>query len=63
MVNAGKFQGISDELQKILDANMDKAQERRLAREAFKDIQYHIDHCLMKVVCVFFFAFYFVGWW
>ncbi|KAF9663977.1 hypothetical protein SADUNF_Sadunf17G0108100 [Salix dunnii] len=44
-----KFLGISDELQKVLDANMDSASERRRAREAFKEIQLGIDHCLMKV--------------
>ncbi|CAK7344355.1 unnamed protein product [Dovyalis caffra] len=49
MVKEEKILGISDELQKILDSNMDTASERRRAREAFKEIQLGIDHCLMKV--------------
>ncbi|KAG5621204.1 hypothetical protein H5410_006422 [Solanum commersonii] len=44
-----KFEGISEELQKIIDANMDKVEARRLARDAFKDIQLSIDHCLFKM--------------
>ncbi|EPS73059.1 hypothetical protein M569_01697, partial [Genlisea aurea] len=38
----------SDELQRILDANMDEVGPRRRAREAFKDIQLSIDHILFK---------------
>uniref|UniRef100_A0A5B7BC79 Putative caffeoylshikimate esterase-like n=1 Tax=Davidia involucrata TaxID=16924 RepID=A0A5B7BC79_DAVIN len=44
-----KFPGITEELQEILDANMDEAPARRRAREAFKEIQLSIDHCLFKV--------------
>ncbi|KAK9114951.1 hypothetical protein Syun_021748 [Stephania yunnanensis] len=44
-----RIEGISSELQGILDANMDQAPARRRAREAFKGIQSRIDHCLMKV--------------
>ncbi|KAF2282701.1 hypothetical protein GH714_043701 [Hevea brasiliensis] len=43
-----RFPGISNELQKILVANMDEAPARRRAREAFKDIQLGIDHILFK---------------
>ncbi|XP_060194112.1 caffeoylshikimate esterase-like [Lycium barbarum] len=49
MGNQVKFPGISEELQKILDANMDNVEARRRAREAFKDIQLSIDHILFKV--------------
>ncbi|KAI3451767.1 hypothetical protein Pfo_008432 [Paulownia fortunei] len=44
-----KFEGVSEELQKILDADMDQAGPRRRAREAFKDIQLSIDHILFKM--------------
>lgn len=44
-----KFQGISEELQKIIDADMDNVDARRRARDAFKDVQLSIDHCLFKV--------------
>ncbi|KNA25261.1 hypothetical protein SOVF_008070 isoform A [Spinacia oleracea] len=46
---SSKFNGISDDLKIILDANMDEAPARRRAREAFKDIQLSIDHCLFKI--------------
>lgn len=49
MGNQVKFPGISEELQKILDADMDNVEARRCAREAFKDIQLSIDHILFKV--------------
>ncbi|XP_059293316.1 uncharacterized protein LOC132046641 [Lycium ferocissimum] len=49
MGNQVKFPGISEELQKILDADMDNVEARRRAREAFKDIQLSIDHILFKV--------------
>uniref|UniRef100_A0A803M4D0 Serine aminopeptidase S33 domain-containing protein n=1 Tax=Chenopodium quinoa TaxID=63459 RepID=A0A803M4D0_CHEQI len=45
---SSKFNGISDDLKKILDANMDQAPARRRARDAFKDVQLSIDHCLFK---------------
>ncbi|KAF3640525.1 putative caffeoylshikimate esterase-like isoform X2 [Capsicum annuum] len=44
-----KFEGISEELHKIIDADMDKVEARRRARDAFKDIQLSIDHCLFKM--------------
>lgn len=50
MVRFDKFPGVNKELQKILDANMDKVGARRRAREAFKDIQLSIDHILFKVI-------------
>lgn len=46
---SSKFDGISDDLKEILDANLDEAPARRRAREAFKDIQLSIDHCLFKI--------------
>ncbi|KAF8407810.1 hypothetical protein HHK36_006946 [Tetracentron sinense] len=46
---AMRIEGIDNELQKILDANMDEAPARRHAREAFKEIQLGIDHCLLKL--------------
>nr|GLL19253.1 caffeoylshikimate esterase-like isoform X1 [Ipomoea trifida] len=44
-----KFPGVSEEVQKLLDADMDSVDARRRAREAFKDVQLSIDHCLFKV--------------
>lgn len=49
MGKPAKFEGVSEELQKILDADMDQVGPRRRAREAFKDIQLSIDHILFKV--------------
>ncbi|KAL0462025.1 UNVERIFIED_CONTAM: Caffeoylshikimate esterase [Sesamum latifolium] len=48
MGNPVKFEGVSEELQKILDADMDQVEPRRRAREAFKNIQLSIDHVLFK---------------
>lgn len=48
-----KFEGVSEELQKILEADMDQAGPRRRAREAFKHIQLSIDHILFKVLADF----------
>ncbi|KAL5809880.1 hypothetical protein ACOSQ4_026448 [Xanthoceras sorbifolium] len=45
-----KLEGVSEELQKILDAKMDEAPARRRARESFKDIQLNIDHILFKTM-------------
>ncbi|KAF9590801.1 hypothetical protein IFM89_038393 [Coptis chinensis] len=39
MATAVKFEGITDELQEILDTNLDEAPARRRVREAFKEIQ------------------------
>lgn len=44
-----RFPGVSEEVQKLLDADMDSVDARRRAREAFKDVQLSIDHCLFKV--------------
>lgn len=49
MVRFEKFPGVSEELQKIVNANMDEVGARRRAREAFKDIQLSIDHILFKI--------------
>ncbi|XP_047957125.1 caffeoylshikimate esterase-like isoform X1 [Salvia hispanica] len=46
-----KFEGITEELQKILDADMDQVGPRRRAREAFKHMQLSIDHILFKMPC------------
>ncbi|KAL1536912.1 acylglycerol lipase [Salvia divinorum] len=46
-----KFEGVSEELQKILDADMDQVGPRRRAREAFNHIQLSIDHILFKMPC------------
>ncbi|KAK6152879.1 hypothetical protein DH2020_012518 [Rehmannia glutinosa] len=51
MGNPVKFDGVSEELQKILDADMDQVGPRRRARDAFKDIQLSIDHILFKMPC------------
>ncbi|KAK6128518.1 hypothetical protein DH2020_037727 [Rehmannia glutinosa] len=51
MGNPVKFEGVNEELQKILDADMDEVGPRRRAREAFKDIQLSIDHILFKTPC------------
>ncbi|KAG6392624.1 hypothetical protein SASPL_146848 [Salvia splendens] len=48
MGKAVKFEGVTEELQKILDADMDQVGPRRRAREAFKHIQLSIDHILFK---------------
>lgn len=48
-----KFEGVSEELQKLLEADMDQAGPRRRAREAFKNIQLSIDHILFKVPAIF----------
>ncbi|KAL9158473.1 hypothetical protein ABFS82_08G071300 [Erythranthe guttata] len=48
-----KFEGVSlsEDLQKILDADMDHVGPRRRARDAFKHIQLSIDHILFKMPC------------
>lgn len=56
-----KFQGVDDEVKKLLDSNMDEAPARRRAREAFKDIQLGIDHILFKVLILF--GFFFAVWY
>ncbi|VFQ75418.1 unnamed protein product [Cuscuta campestris] len=43
-----KLPGVSEEIQKLLDADMDLVDARRRAREAFKDTQLSIDHFLFK---------------
>ncbi|XP_047310812.1 caffeoylshikimate esterase-like [Impatiens glandulifera] len=46
-----KFEGITNEVQEILDANMDEAPARRRARDAFSEVQLSIDHYLFKFPC------------
>jgi len=41
----------------VSEANLDQAAERRRVREAFKDVQLGIDHCLFKVILDLF-----MGW-
>ncbi|KAK9048325.1 hypothetical protein SSX86_032712 [Deinandra increscens subsp. villosa] len=48
VVNMLKVEELTPELREILNANMDHVQQRRRAREAFKDIQLNIDHLLFK---------------
>lgn len=48
MGRSPRLQGVDDEMQKLLEANMDEAPARRRARQAFKDIQLGIDHILFK---------------
>lgn len=44
-----KWEGVDDKLAKMVsEANLDQASERRRVREAFKDVQLGIDHCLLK---------------
>ena len=49
MGKQAKFSEVSEQVQKLLDADMDNVSARRSAREAFKQIQLSIDHCLFKV--------------
>ncbi|XP_057951364.1 caffeoylshikimate esterase-like [Malania oleifera] len=49
MAPGAKIEGISEELQRVVDSNMDDVLARRRAREAFKEIQLGIDHCLFKL--------------
>lgn len=46
-----KWEGVVDEAleRDVLGACLDQAPERRRVREAFKDVQLSIDHCLFKV--------------
>ena len=46
-----KWEGLVDEAleREVLGACLDQAPERRRVREAFKDVQLSIDHCLFKV--------------
>ncbi|KAK9272713.1 hypothetical protein L1049_003090 [Liquidambar formosana] len=48
MAKPVRLQGVDDELQRVLDAKMDHVPARRRAREAFKEIQLGLDHCLFK---------------
>ncbi|CAH9067187.1 unnamed protein product [Cuscuta europaea] len=43
-----RFPGVSEEVQKLVDADMDFVDARRRAREAFKHIQLSVDHVLFK---------------
>ncbi|CAD6204731.1 unnamed protein product [Miscanthus lutarioriparius] len=46
-----KWEGLVDEAleREVLGACLDQAPERRRIREAFKNVQLSIDHCLFKV--------------
>jgi acylglycerol lipase len=45
-----KWEGVDPALERmVLRACLDQAPERRRVREAFKDVQLNIDHCLFKV--------------
>jgi len=45
------WEGVDERLAKMVsEANLDQAAERRRVREAFKDVQLGIDHCLFKVI-------------
>lgn len=44
-----KWEGVDENLAKFVsEANLDQAPERRKVRDAFKDVQLGIDHCLFK---------------
>ncbi|XP_068643546.1 caffeoylshikimate esterase-like [Aristolochia californica] len=43
-----ELEGIGKELKQLLHVSLDQAPERRRVREAFKEIQLGIDHCLLK---------------
>ncbi|KAL5581812.1 hypothetical protein UlMin_014254 [Ulmus minor] len=43
-----KLQGVSEELNKILEVKMDEVPARRRARQAFKDVQLGLDYILFK---------------
>ncbi|KAJ6801396.1 caffeoylshikimate esterase-like isoform X1 [Iris pallida] len=44
-----KWEGVDEKLAKFVsEANLDQAPERRRVRDAFKDVQLGIDHCLFK---------------
>ncbi|KAI4381455.1 hypothetical protein MLD38_007525 [Melastoma candidum] len=44
--------GLSDDLNAIASWNLDHAPARRLVRDAFKDLQLQLDHCLFKLAPV-----------
>ncbi|XP_010916377.1 caffeoylshikimate esterase isoform X1 [Elaeis guineensis] len=49
MTAVTRWEGVDDRLAKMItEANLDQAPERRRVREAFKDVQLGIDHCLFK---------------
>ena len=52
-----QIQDMSEVLQTICLSNLDEAPARRRAREAIKDIQLAIDHCLFRVMCLIFLFF------
>ncbi|KAI3911084.1 hypothetical protein MKW98_015741 [Papaver atlanticum] len=43
-----EIDGIDGDLSRIINSNLDQVSARRRSREAFKDIQLGIDHCLFK---------------
>lgn len=49
LVSRMGLEGVSEELVRMANGCMDQAPQRRKVREAFKDVQLGIDHCLFKV--------------
>ncbi|XP_073000587.1 caffeoylshikimate esterase-like isoform X1 [Typha latifolia] len=49
MAAVARWEGVDERLAKMVsEANLDQAHERRRIREAFKDVQLGIDHCLLR---------------
>lgn len=45
-----RWEGVDEDLARMVsETKLDQARERRKVREAFKDVQLSIDHCLFKV--------------
>lgn len=49
VVSKMRLDGADEDLQGLLDDDLDQAPARRSVREAFKEIQLGIDHCLLRV--------------
>ncbi|XP_020114909.1 uncharacterized protein LOC109728790 [Ananas comosus] len=46
----GRWEGVDEKVARVVaEANLDHAPDRRRVREAFKEAQLGIDHCLFKV--------------
>ncbi|KAG1334779.1 caffeoylshikimate esterase [Cocos nucifera] len=55
MAAVTSWEGVDERLAKMVsEANLDQAPERRRVREAFKDVQLGIDHCLFKSLVFFY---------
>ncbi|KAJ8641658.1 hypothetical protein MRB53_018352 [Persea americana] len=48
VVSKMRLDGVDEDLQGLLDEDLDQAPARRRVREAFKEIQLGIDHCLLR---------------